>query len=390
MMTGKSIYNAEIIEIMKGEKQNTYEVLDFCMHVIQNENLWVYNLFTKETAESQKAITWGAPTTQVAVILKHIDKVDLFEKVAKINGAKLIFENLKDENFELKNAKKLKKSIGVSQEATLFLKREKMEELLPQMQIIFSSGENDGKLFIEYLRAIKKLSKFDKYHLHSFIKDFATIVNEGYRTRKVLNYLVKENYYFGSLSIPAFFTAELKDSIVMAKQNGLKMDKFPTNIVKYHSILSANCNIMNNSRAEEFETATSMYNRLEDNNDKTYVITVPKNEQELLEEGNLLHHCVASYRDKIIDDKAIVLFVRKKDDPDSPFVTVEIDDDLNFIQIKEKFDADVTDPDVLDYLKKWRLSKRYLVEGGKSIFKAPNTGMTKKAQKEALKAEAGI
>lgn len=374
-------------------KENHKDVIEFIMEVMKNENVWVYSLFTKETSDLKYIHSYDV-SNQIVNLLKHIDKLGLFEKVAKVNGNKFIFENLKDKNFNLNQSKKFKNIVGVSIEGTTYLKKKKIEEMLPQFQTIFASNgsedgkdlANDGKEFVDYLTACDKIFKPSKYELTSFIKSFAEIIDYGYRTRNVLNHLVRENYFFENLGLPTNLSLELRDTIIMAQTNGLPIDKLPKNITKYHAILAANCDITKNPRTEEFKEATSMYNRLEAESDN-YIVRVPRDEKDLLEEGNLLHHCVASYRDKIIDDKAIVMFLRKKDDPDSPYVTIELDEDLNFLQIKEIYDADVTDKDVLSYLTKWINSKRYLIDGGKSIFKKPENKMTKKAQKEAAAAE---
>ena len=58
---------------------------------------------------------------------------------------------------------------------------------------------------------------------------------------------------------------------------------------------------------------------------EAFLIRPPKNHEEFIEEGNVLTHCVArNYADKHSRGKTIILFIRSKEAPDTPFYTVEI------------------------------------------------------------------
>ena len=46
--------------------------------------------------------------------------------------------------------------------------------------------------------------------------------------------------------------------------------------------------------------------------------------QDLFEEGRKLNHCVGSYADRISEGKTCICFVRKKEEPDQPYFTVEV------------------------------------------------------------------
>lgn len=55
-----------------------------------------------------------------------------------------------------------------------------------------------------------------------------------------------------------------------------------------------------------------------------YVIIVPKNAQEILDEGRILKHCVAGYAERHIAGVTTILFMRKKKAVDKPFLTIEM------------------------------------------------------------------
>ena len=60
--------------------------------------------------------------------------------------------------------------------------------------------------------------------------------------------------------------------------------------------------------------------------DGTYTIRVPECFLDFKHEGNAQHNCVATYYDRAVAGRCIILFIRKRQDPDRPFCTVEIRD----------------------------------------------------------------
>ena len=56
-----------------------------------------------------------------------------------------------------------------------------------------------------------------------------------------------------------------------------------------------------------------------------YTIMVPKNAQEILDEGRILKHCVAGYADRHMQGQVTILFMREAAEPDKPFLTIEMD-----------------------------------------------------------------
>jgi hypothetical protein len=46
--------------------------------------------------------------------------------------------------------------------------------------------------------------------------------------------------------------------------------------------------------------------------------------KELIEEGKVLHHCVGNYIKDYVEGRTNIFFIRKKEEPETPFYTVEI------------------------------------------------------------------
>lgn len=61
-----------------------------------------------------------------------------------------------------------------------------------------------------------------------------------------------------------------------------------------------------------------------------YCIVAPKSVQDILREGSFLKHCIANYADAVAYGRTIVVFMRKKSNPDLPLVTIQIRGKKNF------------------------------------------------------------
>lgn len=56
-----------------------------------------------------------------------------------------------------------------------------------------------------------------------------------------------------------------------------------------------------------------------------YVIRVPESGEEILKEGRKLQHCVGGYANRHVQGKTTILFMRKANKPDEPWLTIEMD-----------------------------------------------------------------
>lgn len=61
--------------------------------------------------------------------------------------------------------------------------------------------------------------------------------------------------------------------------------------------------------------------------DKDYIVKVPTCVTELIREGHDLHHCVGSYVKRVASGRTVIVFLRKKQDPYQPYITIEINPD---------------------------------------------------------------
>lgn len=88
------------------------------------------------------------------------------------------------------------------------------------------------------------------------------------------------------------------------------------------------------------------------------LIRLPKDAAEIRTEGQVMHHCVATYIDRVQKGQTLILFVRKVEDPDTPFYTLEWKDG-KVAQCRGMRNADMT-PEVRTFVGAFerRMQKR--------------------------------
>lgn len=76
---------------------------------------------------------------------------------------------------------------------------------------------------------------------------------------------------------------------------------------------------------ERFSLIADKYIALQHNKRSAFVCIIAKSPQDLINEGEILHHCVGrmNYDQRFIREESLIFFVRDKSSPDIPYVTLE-------------------------------------------------------------------
>ena len=82
-----------------------------------------------------------------------------------------------------------------------------------------------------------------------------------------------------------------------------------------------------------------------------FLITIPEDPWLIEEEANILGHCVRTYIQPMTEGRTLILFLRKVDDPDTPYVTLEVKDNI----LKQAYGSHDSKPEpkVLSFLREW-------------------------------------
>jgi len=79
--------------------------------------------------------------------------------------------------------------------------------------------------------------------------------------------------------------------------------------------------------------------------DEDYLVIAPQNTFDIIKEGRMLHHCVGNdgagerYYDRIERRESFIMFLRRAEEPEDPYYTLEIEPDGTVRQKRTLFDA---------------------------------------------------
>lgn len=109
---------------------------------------------------------------------------------------------------------------------------------------------------------------------------------------------------------------------------------------------------------EKFAAVASKYLGLEYNKKSVYMAIIAQKPSDLIHEGETLHHCIGrmGYDQKFAREETLIFFIRTKEQPDTPLVTVEYSPtQKKVLQCYGDHDSKPTE-EILDFVhKKWLL-----------------------------------
>lgn len=131
---------------------------------------------------------------------------------------------------------------------------------------------------------------------------------------------------------------------------------YPKNFRKAHDKAAAD--VKSRKLAEKYRIIAGLLpdmHKKYDFSSDTLLIKAPDSGQDIIYEGQALHHCVGSYVSQVANGSTVILFIRKINAPDKPFVTVEVKND-KVVQVRG-FDNETPEPDVIDFVEQFKRTK---------------------------------
>lgn len=92
-----------------------------------------------------------------------------------------------------------------------------------------------------------------------------------------------------------------------------------------------------------------------------YFIRLPENAEEIIAEGKELRHCVGGYAERHLMGKTTIMFLRRKSEPDKPYFTIEINNDLEIVQC-HGYRNEMENDKPADIIELEKIYKNYLYE----------------------------
>lgn len=188
--------------------------------------------------------------------------------------------------------------------------------------VLSSYKENMALLEGQLLDRKKKELQQDYYYTNTISK---VIPNK--EIGKFLEYIQKQQANISS------YADYIKACNYLALDMSLPKNRYPHDFQRWHDIRIDEYRTAKALKDEQerkelyikFASIAEKYLPLQRDKNDTYVVVIARSPADLIREGEILHHCVGrmNYDQRMIREESLIFFIRDKNSPDVPFVTVE-------------------------------------------------------------------
>lgn len=182
----------------------------------------------------------------------------------------------------------------------------------------------------------------------------------GLSVRKLLDYQKEQNVAFGDYDDYLCDCRKLGYPLTEKRHNRPKhfMEEHvrTTGMVKY----SINSNVR-----RQFEQRMNERYDLEFQYGELF-LRQPQNLEEIIAEGRILHHCVGGYADRHANGALHIFFIRRTNDPHTPFYTLELSVSGKIVQCRGSYNANMTE-EVKAFVEKYKeyVTHKFYLKGRK-------------------------
>lgn len=255
----------------------------------------------------------------------------------------------------------IKKALGIGKDDIPVL--QKINPDFKTMKLYKSLKQREGKVDVQTLKWLTEVIREDSALLYALRIVPATV-------RKIARYLKEQEPFFeerwGRSAVEealSFWKDYLRDCVTLQRNLKDSFVLFPKDLQQAHNVaMEAVKEQINQKDSNLIEGMEERLNRDYYFEDKSFFIRAPHNVKEIQNEGDALHHCVGRYTTVMAKGKTIILFVRKREEPDKPYYTVELNPiNLQIMQYRG-YGNNVSkehpvDPEVTKFLKIWKEKK---------------------------------
>ena len=206
---------------------------------------------------------------------------------------------------------------------------------------------------IEDLRTFTKplIGNILFYELYTPAHFNSLVQNHNYHYESLIRYIDNLMTY-EALGNPSDVVRELNDYANMMSALSPRYEKYPRNFLTTHKIAARNYNRLKQEFPEElFVGIRDAHKERLQCSIGEYTFMYPRSTQEIKDEAVEQQNCLASYIQRVLDNKCHIVFMRKKDRPDKSLVTLEVCDG-SVAHAKGKYNRD-TDSTEAEAIKKY-------------------------------------
>jgi len=192
------------------------------------------------------------------------------------------------------------------------------------VESFFGNNHDLGKSMLYFIKDEKEFQNVF-YAIAQNMRDIVNLVdNYKYDVKRLFEYCKERNWTSGRQRYASrdlvSFIGDYARMAELVFPNGF--DKYPKDIVDHHD------GVTKLYEKEKIKFDDELYKKLInpklEYETKNYAMIFPKSTGDIQTEGRLLCHCVGSYVNYILQGSSTILFLREKETPDVPLVTVEI------------------------------------------------------------------
>lgn len=240
-------------------------------------------------------------------------------------------------------------------------------EVMDQIRIWYNQSLKQGNPLTEHdIDLIKEM--FPSFYKHTIQKMRGIIRNavdengkQLFTTQKLVNYLKRIDTY--QAIYPGEGIMLLFDYVTMCKQMRIVPVTDSNSLKREHDVTAR---IYNGWKREQFtkeqtEKFVKVHEKLSKYaySDNRLVVVVPKTPQDLVNEGRGNRNCVASYVDSYAKGKSEIFFIRKKDDPEKSYITIETyGNGENLSQAFYASNQPINNANDMDFITKWLIHNK--------------------------------
>lgn len=209
-------------------------------------------------------------------------------------------------------------------------------------------------------KEIERLSNFDT------CKRFDTLKGYGVCAEETLKYILRQQQKKTRYQSIRGVLIDWMDYLKDCNELGLSLED--TAVLKPHDLQQAHQNIIAQLKIKADEELDKQMAKLKEERNRYnfaaggFIAKVAENSTELIVEGKVLHHCVGTYADKHAKGKCTIILIRKQEEPEVPFYTMElVGPEKRIIQVRGDHNCGMTQ-EVEAFVESY---KKYLAELGK-------------------------
>ena len=194
------------------------------------------------------------------------------------------------------------------------------------VEAFFANNHDLGKSMLSFIKDEKDFASIFSQLARNMRDINILIENYNYDVKRLFEYCKERNWTTGRYNwnrndLVNFIGdyARMADTVF---PNGF--EKYPKDIIDHHDGVSK---LYEKEKIKYDDQKFVKYiDPKMEYSTKDFCIIYPKSTGDIQSEGRLLVHCVGSYVQRVINGQTTILFMRKKDEPDTPLVTVEVYD----------------------------------------------------------------